>query len=78
MTQFPILDRILHKSFITDMMHSNAAMPIVNIVAQAVDERTKQFLKEEKKDGQLTKGTKGDFLSHFIQIQATNPSIPPW
>lgn len=75
MTQFPILDRILHKSFIADLLHSNAAMPIVNIVSQAVDERTKEF---EKKEGQPTTGTKGDFLSHFIRIQATNSSIPSW
>jgi hypothetical protein len=74
MTQFPMLDRILYKSFLADILKNRVAVPILRIVSQAVEERQKQDQLEEK----AVAIPKGDFLSHFIEIQATNPSIPSW
>lgn len=75
MTQFPLLDRILYKSFVADILQNQVAVPILRIVSQAVDERQKQSCLNKEKEAEITKR---DFLSHFMQIQATNLSIPSW
>ena len=75
MTQFPLLDKVLYKSFVSDILKNQVAVPILRIVAQHVDERQKEDGLGQKKDAEIAKG---DFLSHFMKIQATNSSIPSW
>ena len=75
MTQFPALDRILYKSFVADIFRNYVAVPILRIVAQHVEDRQKQSYQDYEKDARIPHG---DFLSHFLQIQDTNPTIPDW
>lgn len=81
MTQFPTLDRILYKSPLSDFLKNAVAVPILKIVSENLDERQEKGdstlkTKEETKSEAETKN--GDFLSRFVKIQATNPSIPSW
>ena len=75
MTQFPSLDRILYKSFVADILKNHVAVPILKIVAQHVEDRTKQDFDNYEKDARIPHG---DFLSHFLQIQDSNKTIPDW
>ncbi|RHZ48346.1 hypothetical protein CDV55_101309 [Aspergillus turcosus] len=75
MTQFPLLDRIIYKSFVADILKNQVAVPILRVVHQAVEERQKMATAGPHKTADIPKR---DFLSHFMEIQATNKSIPSW
>jgi hypothetical protein len=71
-----MLDRILYKSFVADILKNHVAVPILRIVSDAVDERQKESQKPSPDEKKAL--AKGDFLSHFMTIQETNDSIPSW
>lgn len=77
MTQFPMLDRILYKSWVSDVLKNHVAVPILKIVADNVAEREGGGALEEKKEKEV-ESAKGDFLSHFMRIQAEDPKVPAW
>ncbi|KAF3771152.1 cytochrome P450 [Cryphonectria parasitica EP155] len=73
MTQWPLADRILYKSPLADVLKNQVAAPILRVVSQNVDERTRNGLAAERKDG-----SKSDFLSYFIRIQREHEELPDW
>jgi hypothetical protein len=75
MTQTPLLDRIWYKSALSDLLKNLFAVPILRIVSQALDERQEKGEIGLEADAKIKSG---DFLSRFMKIQATNPSIPSW
>ena len=74
MTQIPWFDRIWYKSPLTDLLKNQVAVPILKIVAKALDERQQDDIATEQKKDIRDR----DFLSRFLEIQGTNQSIPNW
>ena len=74
MTQIPWFDRIWYKSPLTDLMKNQVAVPILKIVAKALDERQQDDVTIERKKNIQDR----DFLSRFLEIQSTSLTIPNW
>ena len=54
-------------------LKNHVAVPILKIVLQHVDDRRQQDFDDYKKDARIPHG---DFLSHFLQVQDRNKTIP--
>ena len=50
---------------------------ILKIAANSINDR-KQMMKHTEGDKMLKQFNERDFLSRFLEIESTNPSIPPW
>ncbi|OCL02955.1 putative cytochrome P450 oxidoreductase [Glonium stellatum] len=77
MTQIPWLDKLWYKSPLTTLLKKQIASPILKIVSDSINERqheTKDTVESQK--GNSTSNR--DFLSYFLETQATNSSIPSW
>ncbi|KAL1962133.1 hypothetical protein VTN77DRAFT_537 [Rasamsonia byssochlamydoides] len=77
MTQIPWLDQLWYKNPWIAMWRRTTGFSILKIVGEFIQERQQQVkqnggLKEEE---QLSHR---DMLSRFMEIQATNDSVPPW
>ena len=74
MTQIPWFDRIWYKSRLSELLKNQVAVPILKIVSKALDERQSDDIALEQKKNIRDR----DFLSRFLEIQASNKTIPNW
>lgn len=77
MTQIPWLDQLWYKNPWMAMWRRTTGFSILKIVGEFIQERQQQV----KQNGGLKEGEQSghrDMLSRFIEIQATNESVPPW
>ena len=77
MTQVPWLDKLWHKNSYLAMWKRQTGSPILKVVADRINERQQKIKYDMKaeKDEQINNR---DFLSRFLEIQSTNPSVPSW
>ncbi|CAN8102493.1 unnamed protein product [Discula destructiva] len=70
LTQIPWADRLLFKNWLAHAVRRPPSLPILQVVANAVDQRKVQV--------EIGKGFNGrpDFLAKFMEIAATHPDLP--
>lgn len=77
MTQVPWVDKLWHKNSFVAMWKQQTGSPILKVVADRINER-QQKVEDDTKAKKNKEINDRDFLSRFLDIQSTNPSVPPW
>ncbi|KAM0804923.1 cytochrome P450 [Usnea florida] len=77
MTQAPWIDKLWHKNNVMANLKNQSGNSILKIAADNINDR-KQRMKHDSGDEKLKQFNDRDFLSRFLEIESTNPSIPDW
>lgn len=77
MTQAYWLDKILYKNRIADGIRRAPGLGIMQFVGSAIKQRYEQLAAGNIKGSREDEKNR-DFLSHFLQIQEDNKTLPPW
>ncbi|KAI0016492.1 putative benzoate 4-monooxygenase cytochrome P450 [Xylariomycetidae sp. FL0641] len=81
MTQVPLLDRLLYKNRVVDMLRRTPGLTLLSYVASVVQERQSNMA-SDCQDGSHAKGLSGmpkkDFLHQYIEVQEKKETIPDW
>ncbi|KAF3020926.1 hypothetical protein E8E14_003696 [Neopestalotiopsis sp. 37M] len=77
MTQAYWLDKILYKNRIADGIRRAPGLGIMQFVGSAIKQRYEQLAAGNTKGSREDEKNR-DFLSHFLQIQEDNKTLPPW
>jgi len=75
MTQIAWLDKFWYKNSLVASFRKPNASPILKIVSDSINERQLDLRAQTEED---RKKKEKDFLTHFLETQSRNPSIPPW
>ncbi|KAG2419398.1 hypothetical protein HFD88_004194 [Aspergillus terreus] len=76
MTQLPWLDKLLHKNALMLHLRPHGGNAVLKFAGDRVQERQAQAASAN--GGPTTTSEHADFLTHFLEIQASKPSTPPW
>ena len=71
LTQIPWADKLLFKNWLAHAIRRAPSLPILRVVASAVQERQEQMEKGDRFN------ERPDFLTKFMEIAAKQPELPP-
>jgi len=80
MGQIPWFDEVWYKNWFVALFRSTTGMPILRIVDKQIiaRQKTTQGSDDINKASPSKLDGRKDMLSQFLDMQATNPDIPPW
>jgi hypothetical protein len=76
MTQIPWFDKLWYKNAFTTAFRRTTGLTILKIVGECIADRRQRNEHNGAANNDMTNGR--DMLSRFFEIQAKNPTIPPW
>jgi len=77
MTQIPWLDKLWNKNALSAMFKQQKGSPILSVVSEKISERQLKIKSGEKIENEKA-GQRKDFLSCYLDLQASSLNTPPW